>query len=87
MVLLQWLVHLNGGGSSGATTWVREMTVVRKSGQGGGGFSGSYIEPRAPAYANNRPESSLHPNQISLEDANVKSLSYLIFSQLRLIWF
>jgi hypothetical protein len=23
MVLLQWLVHLNGGDSSGATAWVR----------------------------------------------------------------
>jgi hypothetical protein len=38
MVLLQWLVHLNGGGSSGATTWVRAMTVVRKSCPGGGGL-------------------------------------------------
>jgi hypothetical protein len=44
----------------------------------GGGFSGSYIEPRAPAHADNHPESNLHPNQRSLEYSEVNSLPYLI---------
>jgi hypothetical protein len=37
MVLLRQLVHLNGGGCSGATAQVRARTMVGKSGQGGGG--------------------------------------------------
>jgi hypothetical protein len=44
----------------------------------GGGFSGSYIEPRAPAHADNHPESNLLPNQRSLEYSEVNSLPYLI---------
>jgi hypothetical protein len=50
---------------------------VGKSGQGGGGFSGSYIEPKALAHADNHPESNLPPNQRFLEDSDVDSLPYL----------
>jgi hypothetical protein len=52
-----------------------------------GGFPGSYIEPRASVHVDNHPESNLHLNKSSLEDSDAKSLSYLIFSQLRLIRF
>jgi hypothetical protein len=46
-----------------------------------GGFSGSCIEPRAPAHADNHLEPNLHPKQRSLEDSDVNSLPYLISSQ------
>jgi hypothetical protein len=63
MVLLRWFVHLNDGGTRGATVRVTTRTATGKSGQGGGGFSGSCIEPRASAHVDNHPESNLHPNQ------------------------
>jgi hypothetical protein len=77
VVLLRWLVHLNGGGSSGVTVRVRARTVAGKSGRGGG-FSGSSIEPWTPAHADNHPESNLHSNQRSFKDFNLNSLPYLI---------
>jgi hypothetical protein len=35
MVLLQWFIHLNGGGSSGAMAQVTARMAAGKSGQGG----------------------------------------------------
>jgi hypothetical protein len=35
MVLLRWFIHLNDGGSSGATVRVIARTAAGKSGQGG----------------------------------------------------
>jgi hypothetical protein len=43
-----------------------------------GGFSGSYIEPRALAHADNHPESNFHPNQRSSDDSDANLLPYLI---------
>jgi hypothetical protein len=36
MVLLRWFVHLNDGGTRGATVRVTTRTATGKSGQGGG---------------------------------------------------